>query len=91
MAARLATSEAPSSSELLTFVEQCAAANASNFSSMHQDVLHGRRTEIEQLNGWVAARSRDLGLGPARANERLAQAVRDAGVESYSQARSEVG
>ena len=31
------------------FVEECASENADNWSSMHQDLHHGRRTEVQQL------------------------------------------
>ncbi len=33
-----------------------------NFSSMLQDIRHGRQTEIEYLNGWVARRGAALGI-----------------------------
>ena len=69
----------PSAAELVGFVHECAAANAENWSSMCQDMRAGRRTEIEQLNGWVERRARELGcLGPkgAQANASLAEAVR---------------
>lgn len=42
---------APTASELREFVSSCASANATNWSSMHQDVAGGRRTEVEHLNG----------------------------------------
>ena len=80
--ARLAVSDAASGlrvSDLTGFVHECAAANARNLSSMCMDVRNGRRTEIEQLNGWVERRARELGcLGPkgAQANASLAEAVR---------------
>jgi len=41
-----------------------------NLSSMHQDLLKGRRTEIEYLNGAVVALGRKYGL-PCPANEAL--------------------
>lgn len=67
---------APPAGELLDFVHSCAAENAENWSSMHQDVAAGRRTEVEQLNGWVVARARALDT-PAEANEMLAARVRE--------------
>ena len=57
-------------------VVDCAAENADNFSSMYQDARHGRRTEIDHLNGWVVARAQAHGLA-APANARLSDAVRD--------------
>ena len=64
---------------LVNFVHECAAANAANFSSMCMDVRHGRRTEIEQLNGWIARKMEEHGvrgdLGAGR-NAQLAEAVR---------------
>lgn len=75
--------------ELVDFVHECAAANALNFSSMCMDVRHGRRTEIEELNGWIARKGHELGLASASAirdggsmsswvgiNERLAASIR---------------
>jgi len=38
-------------------VERVAEATAANTSSMHQDVLADRRTEIEAINGFVLARA----------------------------------
>lgn len=49
---------APPAAALLDFVHSCAEENGANWSSMHQDVQAGRRTEIEHLNGWVADRLR---------------------------------
>ncbi len=43
-------------------LRQVCLATAANRSSMLQDVLAGRPTEIEALNGQVAARGRDLGV-----------------------------
>ncbi|WP_336001299.1 ketopantoate reductase family protein [Halorientalis halophila] len=37
-------------------VGSVAEATAANTSSMHQDVLAGRRTEVDAINGWVAER-----------------------------------
>lgn len=43
--------------------------------SMGQDVLKGRRTEIDYINGLVVARGRELGI-PTPANEGLTEAVK---------------
>ena len=73
----VATTTPPTAAELVDFVHDCAAANASNFSSMCMDVRHGRRTEIEQLNGWIASKGRGLGLATTCSkNEELAEAIR---------------
>ena len=44
---------------------------------MHQDLHHGRRTEIDALSGWVAERAAALGT-PCDANAALAASVRAA-------------
>lgn len=73
----VAATSPPSSAELVDFVHDCAAANASNFSSMCMDVRHGRRTEIEQLNGWIAKKGRELtSTNKCATNEALADAIR---------------
>lgn len=74
LAALTAPAAALSQEELRQFVSSCAAANAANWSSMQQDVAAGRRTEIEQLNGWVVARCMELGL-PCAANAELTAGV----------------
>lgn len=48
-------------------------------ASMLQDVRKGRRTEIEELNGFVAGRAAELGLA-APLCQALADVVRRAGV-----------
>ena len=85
---QLAVSQAAaglSVSDLVGFVHACAAANARNLSSMCMDVRSGRRTEIEQLNGWIVKRGRAIaqarGMDAASAewmgkNGELADAVR---------------
>ncbi|EOD32693.1 hypothetical protein EMIHUDRAFT_364279, partial [Emiliania huxleyi CCMP1516] len=72
-----AATPSPSARELEAFVEDCASENAGNWSSMHQDLHHGRRTEVEHLNGWVARRARELGTR-AEANDALAEQMRRA-------------
>ena len=38
---------------------------AENFSSMHQDIAHQRRTEIDQINGYICERAKVHGLSAA--------------------------
>ena len=52
LAARGEARAAPSAEELWAFVSATAAQTAHNFSSMQQDMAHGRMTEIDQINGW---------------------------------------
>ncbi|MFC7081925.1 ketopantoate reductase family protein [Halorussus caseinilyticus] len=40
-------------------VERVADATAANTSSMRQDVLDGRRTEVEAINGYLCSRARE--------------------------------
>ena len=64
--AHLAVSDAAAGlrvSDLTGFVHECAAANARNLSSMCMDVRNGRRTEIEQLNGWIERKTRGIAKG----------------------------
>ena len=67
----------PTASELEAFVHECASANAQNYSSMCMDVRNFRRTEIEELNGWIVRKGKELGLPSAAANEELAEKVRE--------------
>lgn len=60
---------------LLDQALQVARATAANRSSMLSDVLAGRPTEIDYLNGFVARQSAAIGL-TANANQRLWQQVR---------------
>ncbi|WP_440772446.1 ketopantoate reductase family protein [Natronorubrum sp. DTA28] len=43
-------------------MESVAADTAANTSSMHQDILAERRTEIDAINGFVVDRGSELGL-----------------------------
>jgi 2-dehydropantoate 2-reductase len=56
-------------------LREVCAATAANRSSMLQDVLAGRRTEIEALNSQVAARGKSRGV-PAPVNQVLTQLIR---------------
>lgn len=44
------------------YVTEVARRTGDNLSSMLQDVLQGRRTEIDYISGFVARRSRELGM-----------------------------
>jgi len=56
-------------------VKEVARATAGNIASMLQDVRAQRQTEIEQINGAIAALGRRLGL-PTPVNETLTSLVR---------------
>lgn len=60
--------------ELWRVVERVAHATQNNYSSMLQDVRAGRRTEVREINGWIAARGRQLGV-PCPQNRRLVSEV----------------
>ncbi|KAJ8606332.1 hypothetical protein CTAYLR_010607 [Chrysophaeum taylorii] len=66
-----------SADTLFAAVEDCVRDNAANFSSMYQDVKHGRRTEIDALNGWVVDASRRRGLETPVACADLLQAIKN--------------
>ena len=51
-----------SNREALAALESVAEATAANTSSMHQDVLADRRTEIDAISGYVVERAREVGL-----------------------------
>ena len=86
--------------DLTGFVRECASTNTRNLSSMCMDVRNGRRTEIEQLNGWIERKSRGIAKGRGTLatspswrgkNGELADAVRKrhpAGVPSSVNIRS---
>ena len=56
-------------------LESVAADTAANTSSMHQDVLAERRTEVDAINGYVADRADELGVD-APVNRTLARLLR---------------
>ena len=76
MTARGLSQAAPSRDEMLSFVAETAAETAESWGSMHQDVTNRRRTEVEQLNGWVVEKARAFGL-PCEHNDWLARRVRE--------------
>ena len=62
--------------ELRDNIERVARNTAANTSSMRGDFQLGRTTEIDYINGYVASRSRELGLA-APVNQMLADRVRN--------------
>ena len=48
--------------ELIKRVYQVIALTASNYSSMHQDIHHGRQTEIEAITGYLLRRAESHGI-----------------------------
>ena len=75
--ARLARTEGVrlSNREALETMEAVATATAANTSSMRQDLLAGRPTEIDAINGYVAARADVHGL-TAPTNRTLTRLIR---------------
>ncbi|MFH1091071.1 MAG: 2-dehydropantoate 2-reductase [Pseudomonadota bacterium] len=59
----------------LSRVKEVASATAGNIASMLQDVLAHRPTEIDFINGAVAARGKELGL-PTPVNDTLTRLVK---------------
>jgi 2-dehydropantoate 2-reductase len=59
----------------VAFVAEVCRRTAANSSSMRQDVQRGRPTEIDALNGAVAAIGRERGI-PVPLNEALWRAVK---------------
>lgn len=57
-------------------IETVARATARNTSSMRADVRHGRKTEIDFINGFVAKRCEALNL-TARVNRELTKRVKE--------------
>ncbi|WP_334057665.1 ketopantoate reductase family protein [Alteromonas sp. S005] len=52
-----------------------AKATGENYSSMHQDVVHGRRTEIDAINGYIVEMAKKKGI-PVPENTLLVERVK---------------
>lgn len=55
------------------FVEQVIQDNLDNRSSMYYDVLKGRRTEVDSLNGYVVRKGQELGIDTPANQELLSR------------------
>jgi 2-dehydropantoate 2-reductase len=69
------TSRSSDGPEYAAWLERIVAAYGDLKPSMLQDFERGRRTEIEFINGYVAARGDELGV-PTPVNDRIIEAVR---------------
>ncbi|KAG7363129.1 2-dehydropantoate 2-reductase [Nitzschia inconspicua] len=58
------------------FVNQVIRDTSTNKSSMYQDIVHGHRTEIDHLNGYVVRKGRDLGI-QCPANEDIVERIKE--------------
>ena len=68
-----------------------ASPNQRNWrASMAQDVIKGRRTEIDQMNGYVVARGRECGVPPP-VSEAAVEAVRQIESGLLKPARENIG
>lgn len=56
---------------LLRYVVRIARSTSENYSSMLQDVLAGRKTEIDYINGWIARVLEELGYSSMSVNKVL--------------------
>jgi 2-dehydropantoate 2-reductase len=65
-----------------SFVEQVIQANLENRSSMFHDIHNQRRTEVDNLNGYVVRKSHEMGMS-APANEELMGLIKDATQSHY--------
>ncbi|KAF2705852.1 2-dehydropantoate 2-reductase-like protein [Pleomassaria siparia CBS 279.74] len=57
-------------------VHEVITINANNISSMRQDVLAGRKTEIDYINGWIVKKGQSLGV-TCPINKRVVQLVKE--------------
>lgn len=62
--------------ELVEIVMQVIDKTADNYSSMHQDIYHNRKTEIEFINGYVVKKANELGI-PVPHNQSLLNQILD--------------
>ena len=69
-------SACPSASEMQHFAMETARQTAKNRSSMLQDVLAGRSTEIDFINGWIVKKAEALGIDVPE-NARLTALIKD--------------
>lgn len=63
-----------SAESLETVLRDTIEKTAQNSSSMREDILKGRSTEIQYINSWIVRRARAMGLG-CEANSLLAQLI----------------
>ncbi len=78
-----------SAAEILTWTQQVASQTAANYSSMHQDLHHGRPTEIDVINGFICQQALKYKKN-APANTFLTQMIKSAeqlGHYPHSQAK----
>ena len=68
-------SSAPSAFEMASFTKETVRQTAKNQSSMLQDVLAERPTEIDYINGWIVSRAASLGIDTPE-NRNLAELIR---------------
>ena len=62
--------------KLQIFVEKVAKDTAENKSSMLQDVLEGRETEIDYLNGWIVEKGKEVDF-ECKWNKRIVEMVKE--------------
>ena len=65
--------------EVESALAEAARGIGGGMPSLLQDVLKGRRTEIEQLNGYVAEQGRKVGV-PTPFSDRIVEVFRDLGI-----------
>lgn len=56
--------------DMMKRVQDVMRSTAENYSSMHQDIVHQRRTEIDFINGYIVKQAKRLGI-KTPLNERL--------------------
>ena len=65
----------PPCTDLETSIGEVVKATATNYSSMYQDLRHGRPTEIDYINGYICKKASELGL-PVPKNLALWQQIK---------------